>query len=116
MEHDDGVRWIYAELRQSTCGLTHDLHSAVAACNFESWLGEMFSGSGSAHVQGLYIPVDLRGSDVRLDSQAGRQTMPYLAFVWEWCVVHSYFCHPPPSISVCLNSLHDFHGLYNAKT
>lgn len=91
--HDDHVRWVYNQLWGSTRGFSHDLVSSAAAGQVLGWLAEMTLGNKARPLSRLYDVIDLRGSDVCLDTgtvhDSGRQTMPYLAFAWEWAVVQS---------------------------
>ena len=92
--HEDRSIWVYNQLINSTRGLSHDINSSAATRQIMSWLDEMVPGSEAAHLNSLYRVIDLRGSDVRLDIKsvlnAGRQTMPYPAFAWDWTAIQSY--------------------------
>ena len=64
----------------------------------------MVPGQELVHLNSFYRHIDLRGSDVRLDTScvlnSGRQDMPYPAFAWEWSVVQAYPWAVPQHINV----------------
>lgn len=102
--HADRIAWVHSQLLKSTRGLSYDSTSAVATQQIMSWLDAMVPGAELEHLLSLYRSIDLRGSDARLDAgqvlHAGRQTMPYPSFAWEWTMVQSYSCAVPQHINV----------------
>ena len=93
-QYDDRVRWVFSQLRASTRGFSHDASSMAGASCVLRWMDDMVPGKELSHLTSLYRELDLRGSDVRLDTGSllseGRQSMPYPAFAWDWTVVQSY--------------------------
>ena len=93
-QYDDRVRWVFSQLRASTRGFSHDASSMAGATSILRWLSQMVPGQELDHLSSLYREIDLRGSDVRLDTGSfltvGRQSMPYPAFAWDWTVTQSY--------------------------
>lgn len=111
---EDRAAWLYNQLIKSTRGFSHNAASSSATKQICDWLKGMKPGSEAAHIESLYRFLDLRGSDVRLDMgavlSAGRQTMPYPAFAWDWGPLQSYAWSAPQHINVseliaCFNYL-----------
>lgn len=92
--YEQRYSWVQKQLLNSTRGGSHDISSTAATRQLMNWLDEMVPGKESTHLHALYKHIGLRGADVRLDLgcvlTAGRQSMPYPAFAWEWSVVQSY--------------------------
>lgn len=104
LAHADRTNWVFQQLISSTRGLSHDINSINATSQVMKWLDSMVPGREAEHLHALYRSVDLRGSDVRLDTgavlMAARQSMPYPAFAWDWTPVQSYSWAVPQHINV----------------
>ena len=65
-----------------------------AANNVIKILAAISAGREAEHLRALVNIVDLRGSDLRLDSgsvcEGSRRAVPYPAVVWDWRCVQSY--------------------------
>ena len=96
--------WILDALRNSTRGLKRPGFAADAAAHVLRILNTMKSGEEILHLNGLVNLVDMRGSDVRLDTgsicESSRQAVPYPAVAWNWRCVQSYAWRSTQHINV----------------
>ena len=86
--------WVLDALKNSTRGLRAPGKASEAAAEVEAILATMRPGAEAEHLHAMYRRVDLRGSDVRIDSGAilegSRQVTPYPAGAWKWQCVQAY--------------------------
>ena len=86
--------WVYRSINNSTRGLAKGGLSVQATTEVLSMLANMCPGREASHLVALFNILDLRGSDVRLESgtvlEGGRQLVPYPAIAWDWKCTQSY--------------------------
>ena len=86
--------WILQALQNSTRGLRGAGKASAATAEVEAIVATMHPGAEPQHLLDMYRRVDLRGSDVRLDTGAvlegTRQITPYPAGGWYWKCLQSY--------------------------
>ena len=68
LAHADRTVWVYRQLVSSTRGLAHDMNSINVTAQIMRWLDGMVPGKEAEHLHELYRVIDLRGSDVRVDT------------------------------------------------
>lgn len=103
-EPESRARWVQRALQCSTKGFRNGWSSMEAAALIADWLDAMRPGDELKHLLEFYNSVDLRASDVRLDTStvlvAGRQSVPYPAFAWQWEVRQAYLWSSAQHINV----------------
>ena len=86
--------FVLKALASSTKGLARHGRASEATFQVLNILYAMSAGKEAVHLSSLHAFLDLRGSDVRLDSgsilEGARQAIPYPAFAWQWRCVQSY--------------------------
>ena len=106
--------FVLKALAASTKGLARHGRASEATAQVIRILTAMSSGKEAEHLSLLHAFLDLRGSDVRLDSgsilEGARQAIPYPAFAWQWRCVQSYAWSQSQHLNV-LNLLAFFYFL-----
>ena len=96
--------WVLNALRNSTKGLQRPGFAADAASHVLRILQTMRQGKEAEHLRNLVNLVDLRGSDVRLETrsvcESSRQSVPYPAVAWKWRCIQSYSWQSAQHINV----------------
>ena len=113
--------FVLSALTNSTKGLAKCGRASEATEQVLQILGSMSLGNEAAHLANLHAFLDLRGSDVRLDSgsilEAARQAVPYPAFAWQWQCIQSYAWTQPQHINVLeLLAFFNFLRQFTAKS
>ena len=98
------TQWILNSINHSTKGLARGGLSAHVSSQVFNLLKGMRPGLEASHLQSLFTLLDMRGSDVKLDTvtvvEGGRQLVPYPAIAWDWKSIQSYRWQTPQHINV----------------
>ena len=98
------TQWIFNSINHSTKGLARGGLSAHVSSQVFNLLKGMRPGLEASHLQSLFTLLDMRGSDVKLDTgtvvEGGRHLVPYPASAWDWKSIQSYRWQTPQHINV----------------